>query len=507
MCLSDGQRLCVCIFLTTMASALSACVQTPPLHSIPNSDNPDPRYPGSISINEVVKRVKCEIRDAVANRPENRYKWFDKWTVQADLTLAVNDSSGVSPGAVFTQPLKPVTNTFALGLGAGATTTAARTEIVSFSMSVKEIRKEFFNKDGSVNTNAALFYNDCQVYGLVPIGLTGNLGLREWVDSAFGPVDTKVGPLPGDTLLREGNHKPPKGPSGAGATTSTQKAQAAASQSFKSLLDNYKQKLDALRAAAAISTDLSQKLVLLFDRFQAIRLLTGVLEQTQAKSLSALRDQILAGAEEIGDLKEGHDKDQITKIKGLFDKVAKDTEKWQDSRLDKSRWQPLLSAALRTAITDLEKLVTSEVGPALAQLQLICDCEDTTESSDTTVRLLADLTKCLKTLQTLIQADLPPTPAPKDPPIDAISHQVQFSIALTGSVNPTWTFVKFKGPSPATGSFATAGDTNTNTLTIVMGEPTSAATINSRSSLTLSAALANQLIPPLQQGGIPTIVP
>lgn len=54
-------------------AALSACVKTPDLHPIANaSDNDQKAHPGSISINEVVKRVKCEIRDAIADRLDRK---------------------------------------------------------------------------------------------------------------------------------------------------------------------------------------------------------------------------------------------------------------------------------------------------------------------------------------------------------------------------------------------------------------------------------------------------
>ena len=59
---------------------------------------------------------------------------------------------------------------------------------------------------------------------------------------------------------------------------------------------------------------------------------------------------------------------------------------------------------------------------------------------------------------------------PHDPPINSLSHSVQFVVALTGSVNPNWLLVAFKGPG-TTGPLVSGSHTATHTLNIVMGSP------------------------------------
>ena len=59
---------------------------------------------------------------------------------------------------------------------------------------------------------------------------------------------------------------------------------------------------------------------------------------------------------------------------------------------------------------------------------------------------------------------------PHDPPIDSLSHSVQFVVALSGNVTPNWTLVNFKGPG-ANGSLASGSYTTTHTLNISMGSP------------------------------------
>jgi len=65
----------------------------------------------------------------------------------------------------------------------------------------------------------------------------------------------------------------------------------------------------------------------------------------------------------------------------------------------------------------------------------------------------------------------PPAPPPgNDPPLDSISHQVQFVVGLSGSVSPNFTLVKFRGPAQS-GSLAAMSRVRTHTLAIVMASP------------------------------------
>jgi hypothetical protein len=62
---------------------------------------------------------------------------------------------------------------------------------------------------------------------------------------------------------------------------------------------------------------------------------------------------------------------------------------------------------------------------------------------------------------------------PLDPPMSAISHQVQFIVAWSASATPSWTLLHFKGPGPGAGSnsLLSASQTDTHTLTITLGAP------------------------------------
>jgi hypothetical protein len=57
-----------------------------------------------------------------------------------------------------------------------------------------------------------------------------------------------------------------------------------------------------------------------------------------------------------------------------------------------------------------------------------------------------------------------------DPPIDSISHQVQFVVSWNATASPSWTLVNLKGPTGPS-AFASGSRSDTHTLSIVMGNP------------------------------------
>lgn len=432
----------------------TGCVKVPDLKPIANSS--DGKSEGSISIDEIVKRVKCEIRDSLVGRDGVAYKWLDKWTISADLSLTVSDNSQISPGVVLTHQFLlgnipgRITNSAqssSLGLGGQASTTAALTEIVSFSMSVKEICKEFFFANSSVINPAAAGrpYNFCAPYGDLPMDLTGKLGLKQWVDSAFGPVTDSVG---NRALLIEGDHKQPKPPSAGGGGG----AGGATIQAVHSLAAGAP---DRGPTPEELPGNLKAELELLYSQLGRLR---AVEDGIDAAAATVTR---LGAIKQAGAISE-QDALALTKAQAtLKDVVIQQRETLADvNRL-------------------LKKVITSK-----------CSCDD--------------VINYLKRKQAALIAAIPAKPAPSlDPPIDAISHQVQFTIAYNASANPTWTMLNFKGPSPTSGNFFSAMDTNIHTLTIVMGEPSSPAASNARSALTLSNQFQTTLAPLLIPGTAP----
>jgi hypothetical protein len=472
--------------------ALSGCVRPPDLHPIANASETDQKKsPGSISINEVVKRVKCEIRDAIADRFGKQYAWFQKWTITADLSLSVNDNSQISPGVVLTHQFLlgaipgRITNfsqSSSLGLGGQASTTASRTEIVSFSTSVKEIKSEFFDKKEKESLAATDGYNGCLPYGTIPMDLTGKLGLKEWVDSALGPVTDFVGPEHDRPLLQSGIHKPAKAPSGG---------------------------TDAAKAAGATGGSSNFALYTFSFEYQKFKELNPnlfgekepSLGPAELKRLADIKQKLRAIQNDEQGLKQAESligKEKAT-IKTMADKKA------VGEPLSEADYKELKNAQMGlTDVVRQQKALLKAINILIPLLHEACDCTSEKDAKTAEDQWMGTALTVLKKDKEGLIAAIPKPPAPPDPPIDAISHQVQFIIVFNGSVNPTWTMLNFKGPGPSTGSFLSGTDTNTHTLTLVMSAPSSPAATNARSALTFGAAVSNQLIPQLPPSSTPT---
>ena len=80
-----------------------------------------------------------------------------------------------------------------------------------------------------------------------------------------------------------------------------------------------------------------------------------------------------------------------------------------------------------------------------------------------------------------------------DPPIDTMSHQVQFIIVWNANASPSWTLVNFKGPNPTSGSLFSATKTQTHTLNITIGPPSSQDSLSALSALQIGTAVGNAL--------------
>ena len=126
----------------------------------------------SIAISDVVERVKCDLADALPD--PYKYPWMAGWVAKVDLTLVINEQAGLTPTVSFVD-LRPnavvpgvgnIAQSFIFGAAAGATTTAVRTDSLSFSLSLVELR---YKRDQANCKFAA------------GLGLDGELGLKEWI--------------------------------------------------------------------------------------------------------------------------------------------------------------------------------------------------------------------------------------------------------------------------------------------------------------------------------------
>jgi hypothetical protein len=98
---------------------------------------------GQILVQNIVRNVNCEVRNAVVALYElqpDEASFLDEWAVQTDLMLAVDEKGGISPSASLLPP-SPVNALFSLSLGATASSEARRISKFGQTITVAEIRK------------------------------------------------------------------------------------------------------------------------------------------------------------------------------------------------------------------------------------------------------------------------------------------------------------------------------------------------------------------------------
>ena len=360
------------------AFVLANCVR------VPDADD----FAKGPQVDEIVRRVKCDLYDAVADRLNRSYgyEWLHSWTVQANLNLIVNDLSQLSPGVTITQPLKAATiplvvtnfgQSFNFGLGASWNNTATRNETVTFTVSLDELTTQFGKHP-----------QNCDF----PIGvdLQSELGLKEWISASLAPVEA------GD--LKVGYHKSPK--AGAGATTAKDSATTA------------QKALGALNLRPPANT--------------------GGIHCDIPSTIPPRSSGPPSLASSWSDL-------AIVQCDIML--IYSPTAGFDFSKLEGGQVKFIAQTVMdiQRAIADLTYMHTSEAAKARAALE----------------KTAIDLTVFV------------------DPPIDTISHQVQFIIVWNASATPSWTLVNFKGPSPSSGALFSATKTKTHVLNVVIGPPSS----------------------------------
>ncbi len=162
---------------------------------IPNlNDATGTSAPPAIFVEDVVKRIKCEIYESSqADEVKNKLAWTKDWTAKVNLSLSVVNSGGLTPNvsavryvpsayynaesATGGKSLSAVQQKFTLGANLTYSENATRTELVVFTVPFGGAKKQ----DG------------CD--GLAAEGeLQGNLGIKEWVKTAFAPAATGLLP-------------------------------------------------------------------------------------------------------------------------------------------------------------------------------------------------------------------------------------------------------------------------------------------------------------------------
>jgi hypothetical protein len=384
---------------------LTGCDVVPPLE----------HATGGIPVRDIVMRVKCELAEAFDQKVQDpHFRWMADWTAKVDLTLQADASGGFNPGGSYISPIQTesiswgkvtrnFTQDFTLGAGLNLSEKATRTEMISFSLSLKELKA----------------WRKTQRPLCVPDGreLAGELGFKEWVDTALEPVAM------GD--LKAGDHpSPASAKSGGKGSSSTGKARSNAVLSFKA------QAAEAVSQAKKDSND-AQKAA-------------DNAESSASKADSAVRN---AEAAYSSVLESGYRRQSSNYVNAARNQ-AREANRLADLASEKTR--EAQSAANTIADNDYSDA-------ARTALDKVLKLADEARVAAVNAKNQAD---AAEKNNLLAQQRTP------DAPIDSISHSVQFVVSYGASVSPSWNLMHFKGPG---GNLAAVNGVRTHTLNIALG--------------------------------------
>jgi hypothetical protein len=444
------------------------CTSVPPHDGLAN-----------VRVSDVVRRVKCDIRDAVLQtaryRDEQSGKapllFLTEWAAKVHMTIAVDDTAAITPGLTYSDPLdKPVatrlipatTEFFTLGVGGGFTTQAIRTEDIEFLFSLKEVEKDFTD-DKRRNG----LFQVCNTSGQF---LESDLGLQPLIESAVKPIK--------DGVLKAGPEAIGPGPPPPAGKVMDDKA---TRQALKDLAAASK---PVDRGSLTIESALSLarepgKFDYLVQEFKDVKSVPFSTLDANGNRPAVHAINVISDVTQAGQI-EKHVQNVINNVVKPLDALYSPT---------------LPPACLKTVNEFRDEAIQASIDVSIAVDTINTANEkhdqETIETQFTKLKGFADTVSArTMSMAQAISGKTCQTPKPKDvasyDPIDLISEQVTFYVTLTGSVSPAWKLVAIT--SPIAPSLFTATRKDTNTMILALGRPAA------QGGLSGNVAVSNQIL-------------
>jgi hypothetical protein len=443
------------IFLSALLPiGLAACVTTPPLEEATGrADSP-------IMIKDVVQRVKCELSDAFNKKTEDpNFLWLASWTAKVDLTLTINDTAGITPSGSFTsfqhnavnfdagpstfpagQARSVVNQFFTFGAAANLNAQAVRTETVSFTVALDELK--LWRRQLDRVENHPNFPDEKRICNFAgQTGITGSLGLKEWVDSAFYPVtagELEAGIHPPPLSQKAGNvpsasEGPPRLRGAAvphrlsfeeirqGILESRAKL-----RTIKTSMEVSKQTIDgSAQLIKSSSSSLESKIISIRNTAPQYKYVLQNYLKKRFKMFGLYRQAMSRYAENSEECAKRVSGDIITEVgKAITD--ADNTYNKLSGELAAGSSSP--SDELVTLYRDLERKTEEILRKRYDENAKAC-AQILSKDADSAAALTASI------------------PDQIDPPVDSILHSVQFVVTYGASISPSWTLLQWKGPA------------------------------------------------------------
>ncbi|MGA7327272.1 MAG: hypothetical protein WBX25_22985 [Rhodomicrobium sp.] len=432
---------------------------TPPLSQATGTEN------SPIFIRDVVQRVKCELSDAFDKKTSQpQFLWLADWTAHVDLTLSINDNAGLSAGVTHTDFTGksiargfPLTSQFfTVAAGANLSGQAIRSETVSFTVALDELK--MWRRHIDRIESDPKFPPEQKICNFSSaIGVTGNLGLGEWVDSAFYPAE--IGQLQAGIHTAGGGKAssvkaPSSSPSAKSAAQLTVGAALKRISDWENILTTLvAETMPGRTAIASAKNDVSlvenQIKTKIDDAKQYRYVLAPYLQERYAKVQYLIR--------------------QYSNDVGICTDAANDITQAQ-------QWATKLQASLKGANpTDIATNVAGFDDTLFGQLDALMEEKikvgvtgiGTGKPDVKKSQYAVLIANCVKAFQAA--KDLPnKLPAQIDPPLDSLSHSLTFTVSYGANVTPSWTLVQWKGPG-GNGNFLSASGVMTHNMVIALG--------------------------------------
>lgn len=402
-----------------------------------------PHHDGAadIRLDQVVKLLKCDlvrsikekIQEGAALDPkDNRFGFLAEWGAKVHLTISVDNTVSLNPGATLIEPLAAGTSR-SLGLGAGVSTQAIAQKDIEFFLSFPELGREFSAlqaEPGRATLSAK--YNDCRpADGLL---LESDLHLKAILDSALAPV--------ADGTLTRGSHP--------GLASSPTANLAAAEASLNNFL-----RLTLAPAGANVAVDLNTLQPSILRKHQSVEksrskddadkvVSDGIEAEKIEKQARAIIENIVTPLYEIA-------------VASLPQCLADPNEHTRGINSNKNN--AVVSAALLSAAKmDVDQAQT----PTESERALKTETDRLKDTVGYAKAMIKLMDACAK------------KPAVKKPPplydpITTIGETINFYITSSGTFAPAARLVRVSAPlAPA---LVTGNRRDTNTLIISMGRP------------------------------------
>jgi hypothetical protein len=460
--------------LFALGASLIGCVVVPPRDGL-----------ARVHVGDVVKRIKCDLAEVIFEKAQERtpdgrtpFVFLSNWAAKIHMTIAIDESASLNPGATIMNPIDktvataliPATvETFSLGIGAGITTEAIRTEDIEFLVSFSDMLTEFQKPSKREVYNGCKFEN-----GLL---LESDLGLAALVNSALEPIENGV--------LYQGHNVGP----GAAPPPIPE-------DQLKNLKEQLKELQSASRNLPRPSPDQSisdlANVLQNKSQFNALIFKFAVPNSMISKSETQLKAEGQTAPSNVTIVKEilantVEATTEETRTQAIINNILKPLYAIASSSLDSS-CLPKVTQSQYQAITWSAKVslnvinVSSDTDPdkSAADLSAVKAAKDKVIKS--TTDMLSQISACSALTKKKSKGP------PQYDPIDLISETVNFFITGTGSVTPTWKLVHVTAPLAPT--FLSASRKDTNTLILAMGRPVPA----SGGGITSSSAMNNQIL-------------